>query len=69
MGNVTQHDVTRFGLHRILIELGNESPEVALWTGLIPEDFQVLAQYVFSNDAHLPLYFLWIFCKVRKDKL
>lgn len=67
MGSVTQHDVTRFGLHRILIEMGNTPPDISLWAGLIPEEYQVLAHYLASKEAMtLTLYFLWIFCKARK---
>lgn len=68
MGSVTQHDVTRFGLHRILVEVGVNPPDVDLWIGLVPDEYRVTTWYLTSKEKMTTmLYFLWIFCKARKE--
>ena len=66
-GRVASHDVTRYGLHRICIEQGVSRPDADLWIGIIPDGFEVLANYVdekLVGNQHL--FSLWIFCKPAK---
>lgn len=62
-GRVMSHDVTRYGLHRMAVELADGYPDLDTWVRMLPAGTR-LAHYDYTEKAGLVFVgYLWLYWK------
>jgi hypothetical protein len=64
MGRITLHEVTKYGLHRIKIELGNTPPDTQMWADTVPAEYKVVLTDIEKHEiGGQTVYALWLYIK------